>query len=375
MNPAEQVKHAYQLEIRGWQKKYEAEKKKYEAEKKKNDIGSRAWNDVHRDLEAGQSAHEAERIKVESSERKASQLSEQVEELRSALQAKETEHNSFQDASTIRANDLIQQLNNSEIRLQSREQEVFELNNQLAACRTTIATKGQELTEAGNKLSGTQRKLSESEEQHRECRQTLKLRTTELVKLNQILKETRRTVDATFDRELTKIGDRQTAQESQVTTLEGRVAKEIITKDKEIDELKKEIITKDKEIDELKKEIISKDKETDELKKEIITKDKRIGELKEEIITKDKEIGELKMETASWKDENTRLRDNLSQEDAKKMEAEGFIVDMHGLTQFVSRPISTWVPFCHLLTFTYSISIKKNLSSTKKIMKRSRRPQ
>lgn len=337
---AEQVKHAFRMEIEAWKEEYRVLEKENTVLKEENKvvngklidvdtthcsqmaeveynlaisqnqiaIGNLAYHSVHRQLKASQSAHDAQRIKAESSEREASQWSKQVKELSADLEAKETELNSFKEASTIRGNDLLLQLHNSQTRLQNRDQEVSGLNDQLAACYTTIAvfgrgmdsqkrnaaeslsTKNQELTEASKKLSDTQGKLFDSQEQHWECRQTLeetvKLRMTELGKLNQSIEEARQKVNVIFDRELPKIVDLQAAQESKVTTLEGGMA--------------------------------------------------------EDVITKNKEIGQLKKEVAIWKDKHTRSSNTLSKEVAEKV-ANGLISEIQGLIELVSRSFSIYL--------------------------------
>ncbi|KAG7010137.1 hypothetical protein G7Y79_00001g004090 [Physcia stellaris] len=276
-NSGTQVNYAFHMEIEAWKEEYKVLEEAYKVVNNKliavegnlakshnqNAIGNLAYHSVHRQLKDSQNAHDAQRTKAESSEREASQLSKQVEELKSALEVKETELNSFKEAPTTRGKDLVQQLHNSQTRLQNREQQVSALNDQLAACYTTIAvfgrgmasqkrnfaeslsTKNQELTEAGKKLSDTQGKLVDSEEQHRECRQileqTVKLSPTELGKLNQSIEEMRQKVDVIFDRELPKTVDLQAAQESKVTTMESRMAEDVITKNKEIGQLKEEV--------------------------------------------------------------------------------------------------------------------------------------
>ena len=319
---AAQVKHAFEMEIEAWKREYKLLEEAYKVVNDKliavegnlakshnqNAIGNLAYHGVHRQLKASQNAHDAQRIKAESSEREASQLSKQVEELKSALEVKETELNSFKEAPTTRGKDLVQQLHNSQTRLQNREQEVSGLNEQLAACYTTIAvfgrgiasqkrsfaenlsSKDQELAEAGKKLSHTQGKFVDSEEQHRECRQileqTVKLSPTELDKLNQSIEEVRQKVDVIFDRELPKTVDLQTAQDSQVTTLESRMA--------------------------------------------------------EDLITKNKEIGQLKEEVAVWKHKHTQLSDTLSKEVAENL-ANALTSEIRRLIDFVSRPFSVYL--------------------------------
>ena len=175
MNPIEQVKRVYQMEIearkeevRAWQEKYEVvngrliavcttyfnRKAEWEREvassQRQIHNGNLVYNEFHRQLKASESAYQALQTRAESSEQNACRWSKQVEELTSALAAKEEEFKLLKEASAGRESDLEQPSHISQTDRQDRDQRVSEPNDRLVACCPTEQDAAEEETTSKN---------------------------------------------------------------------------------------------------------------------------------------------------------------------------------------------------------------------------------